>query len=57
MPFKSEAQRKRFLELVKAGKMAPEVYAKWQRETRGKLPERLHPKKEKGPSTRRPLRR
>ncbi len=33
MPFKSEAQRKMFLQLVKEGKMSQAVYDKWEAET------------------------
>lgn len=44
MPFKSEAQRAKFAELVKQGKMSQETFAKWQAETpAGPLPERLGP--------------
>lgn len=47
--FKSEAQRKKFAELVKAGKMSPEEFARWADETgNAKLPERASdPAKEK----------
>lgn len=42
MPFKSEAQRRKFLFLVREGKMSQEMFDKWQAETGdAKLPERL----------------
>jgi hypothetical protein len=41
MPFKSQAQRRKFAELLVAGKISPETYEEWNRETGGrKLPER-----------------
>ena len=42
MPFKSEAQRKKFAQLVKDGKMSQETYNRWESETPAKLPERLN---------------
>ena len=49
MPFKSKAQRRKFAELLVQGKITPEVFEEWNRETgRKKLPERVtHPKKRK----------
>jgi hypothetical protein len=45
MPMKSKAQRRKFAELLVTGKITPETYEKWNRETgSAKLPERLHPK-------------
>jgi hypothetical protein len=45
MPFKSKAQRRKFAELLVKGKITPEVYEEWNRETGGKvLPERVHPR-------------
>lgn len=42
MPFKSEAQRAKFAEMVKEGKMSQETFDRWQSETPpGKLPERI----------------
>jgi len=44
MPFKSKAQRRKFAELLVAGKISPETYEEWNRETgRKELPERVHP--------------
>jgi hypothetical protein len=41
MPFKSQAQRRKFAELLVQGKISPETYEEWNRETGGKkLPER-----------------
>jgi hypothetical protein len=46
MPMKSKAQRRKFAELLVTGKISPETYEKWNRETgSAKLPERLHPKR------------
>lgn len=49
MPFKSKAQERKLGMMVVEGKMSPEAYAKWKKETpnAGKLPERIHPKKVK----------
>jgi len=49
MPFKSQAQRKKFHQIVKEGKMSKETLDKWELHTptNKKLPERLHKKKEK----------
>lgn len=48
MPFKSIAQKKKFEQLVADGKMSQDTFNKWESETpKGKLPERIGPKKEK----------
>jgi hypothetical protein len=48
MPFKSQAQRRKFAQLLVAGKITPETFEEWNRETGGKrLPERVHAKKAK----------
>jgi len=45
MPFKSEAQRRKFGQLVSEGKMSQETFDKWQSETPSKkLPEKVQPK-------------
>jgi hypothetical protein len=45
MPFKSKAQRRKFAELLVAGKISDEAYERWNRETGSKvLVERVHPK-------------
>jgi hypothetical protein len=50
MPFKSKAQRRKFAELLVKGKIKPETFEEWNRETgRAKLPERIHPKKRAKP--------
>ncbi|HXT68270.1 MAG TPA: hypothetical protein VN700_00835 [Vicinamibacterales bacterium] len=43
---KSKAQRRKFAELLVTGKISPEVYERWNRETgNAKLPERVRPKR------------
>jgi hypothetical protein len=47
-PFKSKAQRRKFAELLVTGKISPETYEEWNRETGGKiLPERVKKKAKK----------
>jgi hypothetical protein len=42
MPFKSQAQRRKFAELLVAGKISPQTYEEWNRETGSKrLPEHV----------------
>jgi hypothetical protein len=54
MPFKSQAQRRKFAELLVQGKISNKTFEEWNRETGGKkLPERVKPKKR---STKRPAR-
>ena len=46
MPFKSKAQRRKFAELLVKGKIKPETYEEWNRETGNKeLPEHVRRKK------------
>ena len=46
MPFKSQAQRRKFAELLVEGKISNETFEEWNRETgRKKLPERVGRKK------------
>jgi hypothetical protein len=46
MPFKSQAQRRKFAELLVTKKISPETYEEWNRETGGRaLPERVAPRK------------
>jgi hypothetical protein len=46
MPFKSQAQRRKFAELLVKGKISNETFEEWNRETgRKKLPERVTPKR------------
>jgi hypothetical protein len=52
MPFKSQAQRRKFAELLVKGEITPETYEEWNRETGGaKLPEYAHPKQSKKSKT------
>ena len=45
MPFKSQAQRRKFAQLLVEGKIKPETFEEWNRETGGaKLPERVQRK-------------
>ena len=45
MPFRSQAQRRKFAELLVQGKISNETFEEWNRETGGKkLPERVKPK-------------
>ena len=45
MPFKSQAQRRKFAQLLVEGRISNETYEEWNRETGGKkLPERVKPK-------------
>jgi hypothetical protein len=46
MPFKSQAQRRKFAELLVEGKISPQTFEEWNRETGGrKLPERVERKR------------
>jgi hypothetical protein len=48
MPFKSQAQRRKFAELLVQGKISNQTFEEWNRETGGrKLPERVKKKKTK----------
>jgi hypothetical protein len=45
MPFKSQAQRRKFAQLLVEGKISNETFEEWNRETGGKkLPERVRGK-------------
>jgi hypothetical protein len=45
VPFKSQAQRRKFAELLMQGKISNETFEEWNRETgSAKLPERAKPK-------------
>jgi hypothetical protein len=61
MPFKSQAQRRKFAELLVEGKISNETFEEWNRETgRKKLPERVkakHTIKRKKKSRQAPKRR
>ena len=46
MPFKSQAQRRKFAQLLVDGKISPQTFEEWNRETGGrKLPERVKKRK------------
>jgi hypothetical protein len=48
MPFKSQAQRRKFAELLVKGEISNETFEEWNRETGSrKLPERVKRKKAK----------
>lgn len=48
MAVKSQAQRRKFAQLLVEGKIDPEVYERWNREAgKKKLPERVKRKKKK----------
>jgi hypothetical protein len=70
MPFKSQAQRRKFAQLLVEGKISPQTFEEWNRETGGKkLPEHVKParraakkrspakKRQKRPSTRKGAKR
>ena len=43
MPFKSKAQRRKFAQLLVEGKISPETFEEWSRETgSAELPEHAH---------------
>jgi hypothetical protein len=45
MPFKSQAQRRKFAELLLKGKISNETFEEWNRETgAARLPERVKPR-------------
>jgi hypothetical protein len=55
MPFKSQAQRRKFAQLLVEGKISPQTFEEWNRETGAKkLPERVAKRKR---STRRARKR
>jgi hypothetical protein len=46
MPFKSQAQRRKFAELLVKGEISPDTFEEWNRETGSqRLPERVKTKK------------
>jgi hypothetical protein len=50
MPFKSQAQRRKFAQLLVEGKISPQTFEEWNRETGGKkLPERAAARKRASP--------
>ena len=58
MPFKSKAQRRKFAQLLVEGKIKPETFEEWNRETGSKaLPEKVGSKKKVRPATKSKLQR
>jgi len=54
MPFKSQAQRRKFAELLVKGEISPETFEEWNRETGDAvLPERASPPARKKPARKR----
>jgi hypothetical protein len=55
MPFKSQAQRRKFAQLLVEGKISPQTFEEWNRETGAKkLPEHVKRKRKRAaPRTRR----
>ena len=52
MPFKSQAQRRKFAQLLVEGKISPQTFEEWNRETGAKkLPDHVKRKKKRGSST------
>jgi hypothetical protein len=46
MPFKSQAQRRKFAQLLVEGKISPQTFEEWNRETgRRELPDHVKPRK------------
>ena len=53
MPFKSKAQRRKFASLLVEGKISPETFEEWNRETGGtRLPEHVGTRRGAKQSTR-----
>jgi hypothetical protein len=53
MPFRSQAQRRKFAELLVKGEISDQTFEEWNRETgSAKLPERVKPKTKRKPKTR-----
>jgi hypothetical protein len=58
MPFKSQAQRRKFAQLLVEGKISDETFEEWNRETgRKKLPERVGSRSKSAKRTRTVARR
>jgi hypothetical protein len=58
MPFKSQAQRRKFAQLLVEGKISNQTFEEWNRETGGKhLPERVKPKTKRRKATKRKARK
>ena len=58
VPFKSKAQRRKFAELLVKGKITPDTFEEWNRETgTAKLPERVKRKAKSKAATKRTTRK
>ena len=58
MPFKSQAQRRKFAQLLVEGKISNQTFEEWNRETGGKhLPERVKPKTKRRKAAKRKARK
>jgi hypothetical protein len=58
MPFKSQAQRRKFAQLLVEGKISNQTFEEWNRETgRKKLPERVGSKAKDSRNAKPPRRR
>ncbi len=58
MPFKSQAQRRKFAQLLVEGKISNQTFEEWNRETGGKhLPERVKPKTKRRKTAKRKARK
>jgi hypothetical protein len=58
MPFKSQAQRRKFAELLVKGEISNETFEEWNRETGGKkLPERVKKKTRKKSTSKKPTKK
>jgi len=58
VPFKSQAQRRKFAELLVKGEISPETFEEWNRETgSARLPEYAHKKKKKKKARKAPRKR
>ena len=58
MPFKSQAQRRKFAQLLMEGKITAQTFEEWNRETGAKkLPERAKTRKTARPKAPKPTRR
>ena len=54
MPFKSQAQRRKFAQLLVEGKISADTFEEWNRETgSAKLPERVKPRAKAAPKRKR----
>jgi hypothetical protein len=52
MPFKSQAQRRKFAQLLVEGKISNETFEEWNRETgTAKLPDHVKPKAKRRPKS------